>query len=304
MQTGLFKWKPDYDGAASEYSKAATAFKNAKAYEQTISSLMKASEVQKKSGSSMEAAALIYKELKEFHKIANLVEEASNLYLEHGVPDTASIALERAAKMIETHEPERAIELYKKACDVCEGEDRVRHSAEMAGKAARIYIRLKRFDEAAEHLKKEIDHLSTVNHQGQLNKLMMALVLIHLHQDDFVAADQAFKAAFSYDRFVESEEASAIEQLLKAYEEGDQEAADGIVKSPLFRYMENDFTKLARDLKVPGGLLSGKTEKSVPNATPSGEGDVTASGGGDAPTGADKGPEEEEEEDEFAGGLL
>jgi len=22
MQTGLFKWKPDYDGAASEYSKA------------------------------------------------------------------------------------------------------------------------------------------------------------------------------------------------------------------------------------------------------------------------------------------
>ena len=43
-----------------------------------------------------------------------------------------------------------------------------------------------------------------------------------------------------YDRFVESEEAGAIEQLLIAYEEGDQETADGIVKSPLFRYMEND----------------------------------------------------------------
>ena len=43
-----------------------------------------------------------------------------------------------------------------------------------------------------------------------------------------------------YDRFVESEEAGAIEQLLKAYEEGDQEASDSIVKCPLFRYMEND----------------------------------------------------------------
>ena len=49
---------------------------------------------------SLEAVALIYKETKEFHKIANLVEEASNLYLEHGVPDTASIALERAAKSV------------------------------------------------------------------------------------------------------------------------------------------------------------------------------------------------------------
>ena len=56
-----------------------------------------------------------------------------------------------------------------------------------------------RFDEAAEHLKKEIELLSQVNHQGQLNKLMMALVLIHLHQDDYVAADQAFKAAFRCD---------------------------------------------------------------------------------------------------------
>ena len=43
---------------------------------------------------------------------------------------------------------------------------------------------------------------------------------------------------------MESEEASAIEQLLKAYEEGDQETADGLVKSPLFRYMENDVSYL------------------------------------------------------------
>ena len=49
---------------------------------------------------SLEAAALIYKEMNEFHKVAALVEEACNLYLEHGVPDTASIALERAAKSV------------------------------------------------------------------------------------------------------------------------------------------------------------------------------------------------------------
>ncbi|XP_064337691.1 gamma-soluble NSF attachment protein isoform X3 [Camelus dromedarius] len=34
LKTGFLKWKPDYDSAASEYGKAAVAFKNAKQFEQ------------------------------------------------------------------------------------------------------------------------------------------------------------------------------------------------------------------------------------------------------------------------------
>ena len=63
------------------------------------------------------------------------------------------------------------------------------------------------------------------------------------------------------------------------------------------------FTKLARDLKVPAGLLSGKTEAASPENVPQGDGDAAAGEAGDAPTGADTGPGEEEDEDEFAGGL-
>ncbi len=37
-----------------------------------------------------------------------------------------------------------------------------------------------------------------------------------------------------------SEEAGAIEQLLDAYDSGDQATADQVVRSPLFRFMEND----------------------------------------------------------------
>ena len=49
---------------------------------------------------SIEAAAMIYKEAKNFDEAADLVEQASALYLEHGVPDTAAISLERAAKSV------------------------------------------------------------------------------------------------------------------------------------------------------------------------------------------------------------
>ena len=45
---------------------------------------------------------------------------------------------------------------------------------------------------------------------------------------------------YRYPGFAESEEAAPIAGLLQAYEEGDQEAADQILHSPLFRYMEND----------------------------------------------------------------
>ena len=50
----------------------------------------------------LESAALIQKEIKEYMKASELIEKASTLYLEHGVPDTAAICLDRAAKSVNT----------------------------------------------------------------------------------------------------------------------------------------------------------------------------------------------------------
>ncbi|CAL1532352.1 unnamed protein product [Lymnaea stagnalis] len=47
LKTSLFKWKPDQDGAAAEYLKAATAFRNAKALDQAKESYIKVGELQK-----------------------------------------------------------------------------------------------------------------------------------------------------------------------------------------------------------------------------------------------------------------
>lgn len=259
LKTGLLKWKPDFEGASIEFGKAAIAFKNAKAYDQAIASYMKQADVQKQTGSvfhaakAVEAAALLHKEAGDLSKAADFIEQASTMYLEHGTPDTAIVVLERAAKMLEPTLPDRAVKLYMKACDVAEAEDRIQQCGEMSGKAGRVLIRMKMYDEAATAVKKEIDLYNQADTKGLINKLVMGLVLIHLHRADFVAADQAFRNCLGYAGFAESDEARPIERLLEAYDAGDQQAADSIVKSPLFKFMENDFTKLARDLKVPGG---------------------------------------------------
>jgi len=45
---------------------------------------------------------------------------------------------------------------------------------------------------------------------------------------------------FSCPGFAQSEEAAPIERLLDAFYECDQDAADRVLKSPLFKFMEND----------------------------------------------------------------
>jgi len=40
--------------------------------------------------------------------------------------------------------------------------------------------------------------------------------------------------------FAQSEESAPIERLLDAFYECDQDAADQVLKSPLFKFMEND----------------------------------------------------------------
>ena len=57
-----------------------------------------------------------------------------------------------------------------------------------------IYYRL---DEAADAMKREIDYYKQSENAGLVNKLVMGIVLIHLHRGDYVAADQAFKSCLS-----------------------------------------------------------------------------------------------------------
>ena len=49
---------------------------------------------------SVEAAAMLHKEAGNFSSAADLIEQASTLYLEHGTQDTAAVVLDRAGKCV------------------------------------------------------------------------------------------------------------------------------------------------------------------------------------------------------------
>ncbi|NXC13514.1 SNAG protein, partial [Corythaeola cristata] len=154
LKTGFLKWKPDYDSAATEYGKAAVAFKNAKQFDQAREACLREAEAHENNKANI-PLTIALQEMQRLPEAVQLIEKASMMYLENGTPDTAAIALERAGKLIETVSPEKAVQLYQQAASVFENEERLRQALEMLGKASRLLVRGRRLDEAALSLQKE-----------------------------------------------------------------------------------------------------------------------------------------------------
>ncbi|XP_053402609.1 gamma-soluble NSF attachment protein-like [Mercenaria mercenaria] len=264
LKTSFLKWNPDLDGAASEFIKAATCYKNARALPEARGAYLKAAEMQERMKSpfhaakSYEQAGLISKENKELDLAVQYMEQASHMFQEHGTPDTAALCLEKAAKMVEQSKPGRAVELYKKASDVADIEDRPRQSAENIGKAARLLVKLERYEEAIACLSKEIAFYAAAENYAMINKLVLAVVLIKLTLGDYVAADQFYRSSISHPGFTDSEECAAIDELLQSYDNGDEETARRVLSLPLIKYMDNAFAKLSKSLVIPGGMRISK----------------------------------------------
>ncbi|KAF5919241.1 hypothetical protein HPG69_003881 [Diceros bicornis minor] len=315
LKTGFLKWKPDYDSAASEYGKAAVAFKNAKQFEQAKDACLReavahennralfhAAKAYEQAGMMLKVSNVVsqlfldavtdpccilcLKEMQKLPEAVQLIEKASMMYLENGTPDTAAMALERAGKLIENVDPEKAVQLYQQTANVFENEERLRQAVELLGKASRLLVRGRRFDEAALSIQKEKNIYKEIENYPTCYKKTIAQVLVHLHRNDYVAAERCVRESYSIPGFNGSEDCAALEQLLEGYDQQDQDQVSEVCNSPLFKYMDNDYAKLGLSLVVPGGGIK-KKSTAIPQAKPEGTAASPA----------------EEEEDEYAGGL-
>ncbi|XP_006633930.1 N-ethylmaleimide-sensitive factor attachment protein, gamma b [Lepisosteus oculatus] len=289
LKTSFMKWKPDYDSAAAEFAKAAVAFKNAKQFEQAKEAYFKEAEAHTNNralfhaAKALEQAGMMLKDMQRMTEAVELIEKASMMYVENGTPDTAAMSLDRAGKLIEPINLEKAVKLYQQAASVFENEERLRQAVELLGKASRLLVRARRLDEAAVSIQKEKNMYKEIENYPTCFKKTIAQVLVHLHRNDFVAADKCVRESYSIPGFSGSEDCIALEQLLQGYDQQDEDQVFSVCNSPLFKYMDNDYAKLALSLRVPGG---GSKKKSP----------VTPQAGAG-------GSRVEEEEDEYSGGL-
>ena len=108
LKTSLFsRWKVDWEEAAAEYEKAATAFKVGKALAKAVDAFCKASEAHEHFESNfmaakhLDSAAFLTKELRDPGQAAALYERSSRLHMDGGRVDAAAEALGKAARALE-----------------------------------------------------------------------------------------------------------------------------------------------------------------------------------------------------------
>ena len=254
LKTSLLKWSPDFDVAASEYTSAATCFRIVKSYEQCKECLQKASDCYKQNKSwfhaakSIEQAMLICKEMGNLEDVPKLAHSSCTLYQMHGSPESGATVLDKAGKLMESHDAPKALDLFKRAATVVMGEDSPRQAAEYMSKVARLLVKLQMYDEAADAIRREIGMHQAIDHAPSVGRLTVVLVLVQLARGDQVAAEKAFK---EWGNYCEVPEVQTLEMLLQAYDNEDADAAKAALNSPFIKHMDVEYAKLARGLPLP-----------------------------------------------------
>uniref|UniRef100_A0A914VZ08 Gamma-soluble NSF attachment protein n=1 Tax=Plectus sambesii TaxID=2011161 RepID=A0A914VZ08_9BILA len=248
LKTSLIglKFKPDFDSAASEYERAAVCYRNASKLTECRDVYLKAAECHESNGvlfhaaKCKEAAALVCKDLGEMDKAKQLMETAADIYAESGTPDTSAMALDKAAKFFEPVDPDKAIEIYKKALLLVQETDRSRLASEFLDRLTRLYLRQERYADAVANIEQEVDMYIEVREASKVGRLTTGLVLVQLMRGDAVAADKSYQASFKCDGFERTDDAAIIGSLITAYESGDEEKFTQCLNRPQMKAMDNE----------------------------------------------------------------
>lgn len=269
LETSAWKLKfsPDWDSAADEFNKAAICFKVGRAWEQAKSAHMKAAEAYANSGSLFHAgkqfdqAMLICKEMGLLEEVEDLASRGGLLYRQAGSPESASHMLIRAAKLLEVKHPERAISLYEKAADTVGTEDRPAEAGQHLEQAARLTVRAKQYDKAADLLHNTLGLYSEAGAQGSMHgRVVLSFVIVQEQRGDSVAASKVWS---QWGGWCDGFQASAANDIISGFSDQDGDLARRGLDSPAVKALDNDYVKLARDMVVPKGGGVGEEEEEL-----------------------------------------
>ncbi|KXS22082.1 TPR-like protein [Gonapodya prolifera JEL478] len=263
---GFVKAKPDYETAALHFDKAATAFKSCNAFEDAVSAYLKCAECQEKldslfpSAKSLESAAVILaQQLKRPEDAADMYKRVSDVLALNGSADKAAEMLERAAKTVEATDQNKAIEYYLASCDALEDADRQHLAVDTFKRTATVLLKWKRFDLASTTLCRLAAIYRSTGNKNQLYKTALSTVILQLALNDEVGASKKLDE-YAPDGFPSSDEGKVASQLVQAWKDRDHDLWNKVVNTPLVTFLDNEVTRVARSLSVPGNTNAAASE--------------------------------------------
>ncbi|KAA3672802.1 gamma-soluble NSF attachment protein [Paragonimus westermani] len=145
-------------------------------------------------------------------------------------------------------------------------EDKYHEAADHFNSAARVWVRLHRFEKAEKALRSYIDCIQLGNPDSTAATIggfsdssavpnlcaraVVVLILIKLHLGDEVAAKKVYSEAVAKWCFLETDENHSVKQLISAYEDRDSDAFAVAIKASCFRLLDLDYVRLIKEIKL------------------------------------------------------
>eukprot|EP00051_Salpingoeca_urceolata_P019534 m.286198 g.286198 ORF g.286198 m.286198 type:complete len:316 (-) comp19437_c2_seq2:975-1922(-) len=247
-KTTMFKWKPDWEAASVAYDKAAMQFKLGKDFIKAREVYMMACNAHQQynalfhAAKALEGAAACAKESKAHADSAELTIRASHLYRQNGTPEAACTALEKAAKAsVACGNEEQAAEMYFDIYDMRHDEDKPRQCKDPLAKALQICLRTKKYERAAEMSAHQVSLMHEIGNADLYAKSVLTAVTIALLRGDYVAAEKLYESCVQRNPAVaHSDEVKLADQVLTAFDEGDDERLQELTKDRLYTFIDNE----------------------------------------------------------------
>jgi len=258
--TGIFKRKPDWETATNAWRNAVKAYQqagdNAKfKYLDTLKYSAKAHENMDKgehtAATHWEKAANLYIELKENKEACDCYKNAKRNFLLNNNPDTAAKMMIKAAQAIGDIDRDEAMECAKDACSIFEDADRMKLSDETFKKSINLALKLNRFPDAIELLKRQNKiYLELGTFDRDLYKNLLSILVIMFSIDKYADGENEFKTWDGVSNWARSDECEAADALIQAWRQGSAEEFAAAKKKNVFSYLDNEVSKLARKLEL------------------------------------------------------
>mmetsp|Transcript_16780 Transcript_16780/g.38864 ORF Transcript_16780/g.38864 Transcript_16780/m.38864 type:complete len:306 (-) Transcript_16780:71-988(-) len=276
------KFSPDILLASMEYTQAATKFRSANMLDESIKAWVKAADFKEQlhdpfgAARGYESAAAICEGKSErAEEGIALWTKAVHSYRLAGKPDSAA---KMNLKLADVHqkkgETDSAKQAYEDALEIFKEDGKEHDLRDTYRTYIGFLVTTKQFRAALAAIDENIQLLVKQNSLPFAHKEMLCKVVIYLHMDDAVAAEQALGfASEAVDGWFMSGECQAGMKLVEAFKDYDSEAVKKLVKDQVFTFLPVEIARIAISLKVveavrasEGGVTGPGEEAPVSNA--------------------------------------
>eukprot|EP00164_Ancoracysta_twista_P005767 GFYU01007931.1.p1 GENE.GFYU01007931.1~~GFYU01007931.1.p1 ORF type:complete len:376 (-),score=105.57 GFYU01007931.1:184-1194(-) len=252
----LLRWKPDWDGAAQCYDRAALCYRNGKALDKAKAAYIKSANAQYQAeslytaGKNMEAAATITADSGNTEEAIQHFMKAAEYYTENQQQDKAVDVYTKAGRTMASKDVTKAKELYLQAIHILAETERDIFATDIYKPLVNMLVRANRLEEAIECLEGHNEVYVKIDQFANMWKNYMAAIVLLLKLNKFTQADDLLNKYSTTPGFMGTNEFQCVDQLMDAFVEGDEKRLADAKQLQTFRFLDASIAKLVTTLQL------------------------------------------------------